>query len=37
MKQPSWTQWVVIACMATAAVPALAQPKADGLVVTGID
>lgn len=37
MKQPSWTQWAVIACMATAAVPALAQPKADGLVVTGTD
>jgi len=33
----SWKQWLVIACMATVAVPALAQSKNDGLVVTGND
>ena len=33
----SWKHWLVIACMATVAVPALAQSKNDGLVVTGND
>lgn len=33
----SWKQWRVIACMATVAVPALAQSKDDELVVNGKD
>jgi hypothetical protein len=33
----SWKQWLVIACMATVAVPALAQSRNDALVVTGTD
>jgi len=33
----SWKQWLVIACMATVAVPALAQSKNDELVVNGND
>jgi len=33
----SWKKWLVIACMACVAAPALAQSKNDGLVVTGND
>jgi hypothetical protein len=33
----SWKQWLVIACVATVAVPALAQSKNDELVVNGKD
>jgi hypothetical protein len=33
----SWKKWLVIACMACVAAPALAQSKNDGLVVNGND
>jgi hypothetical protein len=33
----SWKQWLVIACMAGVAAPALAQSKNDELVVNGND
>ena len=33
----SWKQWLVIACMASVAVPVLAQSKNDALVVNGND
>lgn len=33
----SWKQWLVIACMATVAVPALAQSNDDELVFNGND
>jgi len=33
----SWKRWLVIACMATVAVPALAQSENDELVVNGND
>lgn len=33
----SWKQWLAIACVATVAMPALAQSKNDELVVTGND